>query len=77
LARRFLRNVSAEMRLPYLEFDALDIRPFAAREPQDEVIIMGAEPIPQEAGRHGEMNDLAIHLFDLDTPKPTGKYVLS
>jgi hypothetical protein len=38
---------------------------------------MRAEPVPQEAGRNGEMNDLAVHLFDLDTPKPTGKYVLS
>jgi hypothetical protein len=36
-----------------------------------------AEPVAQEASRHGEMDDLAIHLIDLDPPEPTGKNVFS
>jgi len=55
----------------------LDRRPFAARKPQYEVVIMRAEPVPEEAGRHGETNDLVVHLLDLDPPKPTGEDVLS
>jgi hypothetical protein len=65
------------MRLPHLEFHPLDRRPFAARQPQDEVIIMRAEPVPEEACRHGEMHDLVVHLLDLDPSKPTGEDVFS
>ena len=38
---------------------------------------MRAEPVPEEAGRHGEMHDLVVHLLDLDSPEPTGEYVFS
>ncbi len=72
-----LGDLGAEMRLPHPEFDALDVRPLGAREPQDEVVIVRAEPVAEEASRHGEMDDLAVHLVDLDSPEPTGKYVLS
>jgi hypothetical protein len=65
------------MRLPHPEFDAFDVRPLGAREPQDEVVIMRAEPVAQEAGRHGKMDDFAVHLLDLDPPEPTGEYVFS
>jgi len=36
-----------------------------------------AEPVPEEAGRHGKMHDFVVHLFDLDTPEPTGEDILS
>jgi hypothetical protein len=65
------------MRLPYPEFDALDLRPLGARQPQDEVIIVRTQPVPEEAGRNGEVNDLVVHLLDLDPPKPTGEDVLT
>ena len=77
LARRLLGRLDAEMRLPDPEFDALDRRPFAARKPQHEVVIMRAEPVPEEAGRHREVDDLVVHLLDLHPPKPTGEDVLS
>jgi hypothetical protein len=35
------------------------------------------EPVAEEAGRDGEVHDLAIYLLDLHSPKPTGEYVLS
>jgi hypothetical protein len=38
---------------------------------------MRAEPVPEEAGRHGETNDLVVHLLDLDPSKPTCEDVLS
>jgi hypothetical protein len=38
---------------------------------------MRAEPVPEEAGRHGKMHDIVVHLFDLDPSEPTGKDVLS
>ena len=67
----------AEMRLPNPEFDALERRPFAARKPQDEVVIVRTEPVPKEAGRHGKTNDLVVHLLELDPPEPTGENILS
>jgi hypothetical protein len=38
---------------------------------------MRAEPVPEEAGRDGKMDDLAVHLLDLDSPEPTGENVFS
>jgi hypothetical protein len=65
------------MRLPHPEFDALDRRPFAARKPQHEFVIMRAEPVPEEACRHREVDDLLVHPLDLHPSKPTGEDVLS
>jgi hypothetical protein len=65
------------MRLPHPEFDALHLRPFGARKPQHEVVIVSAEPVPEEAGGHGEMNDLVVHLLKLNASKPTGEDILS
>jgi hypothetical protein len=36
-----------------------------------------AEPVAEEASRHGKMDDLAVHLFDFDPPEPTGENILS
>jgi hypothetical protein len=65
------------MRLPHRKFEALDRRPLAARKPQHEVVIMRAEPVAEEAGRHSEVDHLTVYLFDLHSSKPTGEYVLS
>ncbi len=38
---------------------------------------MRTEPVAEEASCHGEMDDFAVHLLDLDPPEPTGENVLS
>jgi hypothetical protein len=38
---------------------------------------MRAEPIPQEAGGNGKMDDAVVNLLDLDPPKPARENVLS
>src|SRR5262249_53117552 len=77
LTQWLLRHVVTEMRLPDFEFDPLDSRPLSARQPQHEVVVMRAEPVPEEARGHGEMHDLVVHLLALDPPKPTGTAALS
>ncbi len=38
---------------------------------------MRTEPVPEKAGRHGEVNDATVYLLDLHAPKPTGVDVLA
>ncbi len=77
LARQIVSALGAEMRLPYPEFDALGSGPFGARQPEHEVVIVRPEPVPEEACRHGEVDDVLVHLLELHPSEPTGKDVLS
>jgi hypothetical protein len=65
------------MRLPHPELDALDVRPFGAREPQHEVVVMRSEPIAEEARRDGKMEDFAVCSFELDPSEPAREHILS
>ncbi len=77
LAERLFRYLAAKMRLPHPELDALDVRPFGAREPQHEVVVMRPEPIAEEARRDRKMEDLAVCSFELDPPEPAREHILS
>src|SRR5688572_31885884 len=65
----FFRRLRAEMRLPDLEFDALDIRPFGPQEPEHKVVIMRPQPISEEARRHRQVGAVFLYALKLDASK--------
>ena len=77
LARQLARPIVAEMRLPHPEFDALGRRPLRPRQSQHGLVVMRPEPVAEEARRHGEVDDLVIHLVKLHPSEPTGEDVFS